>query len=76
VSDTSFFPLAWEPLAKSWRGNQRKGPLPPSKAVVFNQWVETPSGVKESFHRDLLRPSENTEIYIKVHNSSKIIVMK
>ena len=28
------------------------------------------------FHRVCLRPSENTGIYIMIHNSSKIIVMK
>jgi hypothetical protein len=35
-----------------------------------------PSGVEWPFHRSHLRPSENTDIYIMIHNSSKIPVMK
>lgn len=33
-------------------------------------------GVKWPFHRDPIRPSENTNIYIRIHNSSWISVMK
>ena len=32
-------------------------------------------GVKTPFHRDCLTPSEISDIYITIHNSSKITVM-
>ena len=44
--------------------------------MVLNLWEETPLGVEQPFHRGHLRPSENTDIYIMIHNSSKITVMK
>jgi hypothetical protein len=28
------------------------------------------------FHRDCLRPLENTDIYVMIHRSSKVILMK
>jgi hypothetical protein len=31
---------------------------------------------RRTFHRAHLRPTENTDIYIMIHNSIKIIVMK
>ena len=41
-------------------------------------WVvgRDPLGFEPPFHRDLLRPSGNTDIYIATHNSSKIAVIK
>ena len=38
------------------------------KSVVLNLWVNA----EWPFHWGHLRPSENTEIYIMIHNSSKI----
>lgn len=32
----------------------------------------TPLGVEHHFHRGYLRPSENTNIYITFHDSSKL----
>jgi hypothetical protein len=32
--------------------------------------------IKQLLHRDQLRPLENTDIYITIHNSRKITVMK
>ena len=43
-----------------------------SKAVVLNLWIMTPFGIKQPIHRGHLRSLENTDIYIMVHNSSKI----
>ena len=43
-----------------------------SKAVVLNLWIMTPFGIKQPIHRSHLRSLENTDIYIMVHNSSKI----
>lgn len=50
----------------------RKAP----KSEVLNMWVMTFGGVKCSFHRCSLRLPENTDIYIMVHNNSKIPAMK
>jgi hypothetical protein len=35
-----------------------------------------PTLVQWPLHRSYLRPSENTDIFIMIHNSSKITVMK
>ena len=35
-----------------------------------------PVGCKRPFHKDLLRSSGNTDIYIMIYNISKINVMK
>jgi hypothetical protein len=45
-------------------------------SAFLNMWVMTPLGGEPPFSRDHLRPSENTDIYIKFHSSSKITVMK
>jgi hypothetical protein len=45
-------------------------------SVVLSLWEETPWGIKQHFHRDYLSPSKNTDIYIMIHNSSKISAMK
>jgi hypothetical protein len=49
-----------------------------SITVVLNLLVEIPPplGGQMTFHRDHLRPSENTDIYIRIPNSSKITVIK
>ena len=39
---------------------------------VLNLWVVAPLGVKGPFHRGHLKPLENTDIYITIHNSGKI----
>jgi ribosomal protein L39E len=39
-------------------------------------WVLTVLGVEGPFHKHHLRPSENTDIYIMIPNSSKITVMR
>lgn len=41
------------------------------KPVVLNLWISTFWGVIQPFHRGQLTPSETTDIYIMVHNSSK-----
>ena len=46
------------------------------QTLVLNLWVKTPLGVDQVFHRGRLRPSENTDIYITIHDSSKITVTK
>lgn len=38
-----------------------------SRAVVLHLWVETPLGVKQSFHRGRI-----SDIYSTIHNSSKL----
>lgn len=44
---------------------------------LFNLWVLTPwGGIARPFHRGHLNPSENIDIYIIMHDSSKISVMK
>jgi hypothetical protein len=43
----------------------------PFRPVVHNLWVLTSFG-SQNFHRDHLRPSENTDIYVMIHKSSKI----
>lgn len=51
--------------------------LPGFKASVLNLCVVTPQGeVKRLFHRDFLRKQENTAIYIMIHSSSKVTVVK
>jgi hypothetical protein len=42
------------------------------RTEALNLWVTDPFGV----HRGCLRPSENTNVYIMINNSSKITVMK
>lgn len=49
--------------------------IPARATVVFNS-VSQPMGIERPFHRDHLTQSENTDIYIPIHNSSKIPVMK
>jgi hypothetical protein len=44
-------------------------------STSFNLWVVTLLGVKQLFHLSRLT-LENTDIYITIHNSSKIMVMK
>ena len=46
------------------------------RTVVLDLGVASPLGVKYSFYRGLLRPSENKAIYITVHYCIKSIVMK
>lgn len=36
---------------------------------ILSLWVVTPLRVKQYFHRGLLRPLENTDIHIMIHNS-------
>lgn len=43
---------------------------------VLSLWVATPFGVEQPFHRGHLKPLENTDIYVTIHSSSKITVMK
>lgn len=45
-------------------------------AVLLNLWNVTLLVVKCPFHRANLRALENTDIYIKIHNNSKITIMK
>jgi hypothetical protein len=42
--------------------------------AILNLWNMTPGGgmVKWSFHRVRLTAAENTDIYIMIHNSSKL----
>jgi len=47
-----------------------------SKPAVHNLWALATFRVKQPFHRGCLRPSENTDIYIVIQNSSKFTVMK
>jgi hypothetical protein len=35
----------------------------------------TPLGIEQPFHRGCLRLSENVDIYIRMHDSTKITVM-
>lgn len=44
-----------------------------SKPLPFHSMVLS-LGIEQSFYRGHLRPSENTEIYITLHNCSKITV--
>ena len=57
--------LEWEPGSFNWSpyssGSQPGG--------------HEPFGGQMTFHRGRLRPSENTDIYIMIHDSSKITVM-
>jgi hypothetical protein len=49
------------------------------KPVFLNLWADTTLGrgmVKQPFHQGQLRSSENTNIYITFHKSSKNMVMK
>lgn len=46
------------------------------RAAVFNLWVKTPLGIKQLFHRGYLRLLENTDIYVTIHNTSKITAIK
>jgi hypothetical protein len=48
----------------------------PSRTVVSNLGIATPLGVQQLFHRGRLRPPENTNIYIRIHNNSMIIIVK
>jgi hypothetical protein len=43
-----------------------------AKGGAHNLWVMTPLGIKWSFHRSHLRPSENLDFYIAIHNSRKL----
>jgi hypothetical protein len=49
-----------------------------SRESVLNLWIVTPLGSEQLFHRVTIRslfhkrPSENTDIYIMSHNSTKI----
>ena len=47
-----------------------------SRTVFLTVWVITPLEVEWPFHRGCLRPSDNRDIYITIHKSSKIIVME
>lgn len=53
----------------------RKLTLCSTTAAVLNLWAATPLGVRQPFHRDLLGPWENTDIYVMTRNSSNITVM-
>jgi len=44
--------------------------------MLLNLWVMTPLEIEQTFHRGGLRPSENTDNYIMIHNSSNIIIVK
>jgi len=44
-----------------------------SRTAALNLWVSTPLGVKRSFHRGHLRPSENTDVYLIIYNSREIM---
>lgn len=46
------------------------------KAMVLNMLVKIPFEVKHPLYGGHLRPPENTDIYITMHDSSKIIVVK
>jgi len=52
------------------------------RPVTPEQWFSTygsqllGGGVKRPFHRSHLRPLEDTDIYIKIHNRSNIAVTK
>lgn len=43
-----------------------------SRQAILNLWVVTPLGVKLPFHRGLLRPWENADIYIMIHEGKNI----
>lgn len=47
-----------------------------SRAVVLNLGAMTLLKVKHVFHRGHVRPSENTDMCIIIHNSRKITVMR
>ena len=47
-----------------------------TSAVVLNLSVLTPLEIENPFHRSGLRPLENTNTYIMIHNGNKIMVMK
>jgi hypothetical protein len=49
-----------------WIRLSREGP----RALALNLWVQP------RFHRGFLRPLENTDIYITIHNRSEITAMK
>ena len=53
---------------------------PGSGAVVLSLWAATPleegRGLKQLFHRGGPRPSKTMNIYIAIHNNSRITVMK
>ena len=52
-------------------------PLSPHLRQWFSAFGLQPfGGVELPFPRSYLRPSENTNIYITIHNSSKITVVK
>jgi hypothetical protein len=44
--------------------------------AILNMWVMALLRVKWPFHRGHPIPLENTETYITIYNSNKIIVMK
>lgn len=44
---------------------------PPTRTVFLNLRVTTPLGVEWPFHKGHLKPLENTDTYITVHNSNK-----
>ena len=55
----------WKLIALRW-----------SKTEVLNLCVLIPLGTEWPCHRVCLRQSENTDIYITIHNSNNIIVTK
>lgn len=47
------------------------------KLVVLSLWVATPlGGVEQLFHGSGLKPLENTDNYIMIHNNNNIAVVK
>ena len=45
-------------------------------SAVLKLWISTSLEIESSSHRGLPRPSENTDTYITIQNSSKITVKK
>ena len=39
-------------------------------------WVKLLGGIKQPSHKGHLRLLENTDIYVTIHNSCKVIVVK
>lgn len=43
-----------------------------TQEAVLNLWVKTPLGVERLFHSGRLKPSENTDVYVTIHNRAKL----
>ena len=66
---------------EAWALISNHSPLPKPPIPAGSEWFSTCGswllwGIEWLFHGDHLKASENTDIYIIIHNSSKITVIK